>query len=318
MKQQFFIFSLVICTLLGVSAIRVHAQVLDPDSQAVISADSPDLATDSALATESAIATPSARVEEEIQEKSQTDITQPQAAVKSRLAQVLDANPIGPLSPLNFIQHVIRSAVNAGVPANTLVLILMFPMVASLIAASRHMVGLQGFGIYTPAVLAVVFLSTGIITGVIVFVIIVLGAAVAKELFKFLKLEYLPRNALIVWFVSLLVFAGMVASPYLVSVVNLAALGIFPVLVLILLSENFLQAQLSGSRSKVLELTGETLLLAIGSALIMDMDLVQNFVILHPEVVIVAVAIIDVLVGKYTGLRLTEYFRFKPIIDEEE
>ena len=72
------------------------------------------------------------------------------------------------------------------------------------------------------------------------------------------------------------------------------------------------------SQSRAIELTIETLVLAIGSALFMRMSLVQETVILHPEITIVGVAILDIAVGRYTGLRITEFFRFKPIMDEEE
>lgn len=270
------------------------------------------------IATESATASPSARVEEKIQEKTETDITETRGAVKGRLAQFLDQNPIGPLSPTNFVQHAIRRAVDQGVPANMLVLMLMFPVVASVIAVSRHIIGLQGFGVYIPAVLSVAFLSTGIATGLFLFVAIIVSAIIAKFLFDRLKLQYLPRTALVLWFVSVMIFVLLLVSPYFVSIFNLAAVGIFPILVLILLSENFISSQLSVSQSRVLELTFETLILAIGSALLMNMNVVQEFVILHPEVTILFVLVLDVVIGKYTGLRLAEYFRFKPIIDEEE
>lgn len=277
-------------------------------------------ATNEASATASAqTATPSADVVERIAEKKEKDITETTPQVKSRLVRFLEETPAQPLSVTNFIQHAIRQAVAQGVPANILVLILLFPVVASLIAASRHILGLQGFGVYTPAVLAVALLSTGIITGLLLFLTILLAASVGRRIFRSFKLQYLPRTALMLWMVSLAVFGILLLSPYLAQFdINLVAVSIFPILVLILLSENFIEAQLSGSQSRAIELTIETIFLAVMSALLMQTEAVQRFVIIYPELTIIAVFALDMVVGRFTGLRLSEYFRFRPIMDPEE
>jgi len=276
-------------------------------------------ATNSAEATASGEASPSAQVSQKIEEKKEKDITESSGPAKGRLAQLLDSNPIAPLNPTNFLQHAIRRAVDQGVQANVLVLILLFPVIASFIAASRHIIGLAGFGVYAPAILAVALLSTGIITGLFLFISILLVASVGRSVIKRFKLQYLPRTALLLWVVALSVFGLLLASPYFLRInLDLITLNIFPILVLVLLSENFVEATQTGSESKAIELTLETILLAVISALFVRTKLVQDFVILHPELTILAVLVIDMAVGKYSGLRLTEYFRFKPILDPEE
>ncbi|MBI5151692.1 MAG: hypothetical protein HZA34_03915 [Candidatus Pacebacteria bacterium] len=252
------------------------------------------------------------------QEKEHTiDITQTTVETKSKLAAYLDSVSMTPRSPLNIIQHAIRNAVNQGVPANILVLLLLFPVTASLIAIFRHIIGLRGFGIYTPAVIAVAFISTGIVRGLILFLLVFTTVMVGKSLLNRLKLQYLPRTALLLWFVSCTMFGLLLLSPYL-PIANLASVGIFPLLVLILLSENFLEAQISGSLRRAIQLTIETLVLATISAVFMRTLEVQKFVIIYPEFTILAVLCIDIIVGKYTGLRVSEFFRFQPIIDPEE
>ncbi len=272
------------------------------------------------LATQSAeTASPSAEIVAKIEQKEEKDITQTTPQVKSRLARILDDNPIGPLSWNNFIQQTIRRAVDGGVPANILVLLLLFPVIASFIAVSRHFIGLEGFGVYIPAVLAVALLSTGIISGLSLFIVIILVATLGRDVVKRLRLQYLPRTAIVLWAVSLAVFGVLLISPFLVRVgIDLITLSIFPILVLILLSENFIDAQLSSTQSRALQLMTETIVLAVASALFVRTQIVQDFVILHPEIVILAVLFIDLAVGKYTGLRVTEYLRFKSIIDREE
>ncbi len=317
--QRFFFFLLLIGGyLVLLFSLHIPAQAQASRVDLVENVASP-AATESATATSSATASPSAEVVQKIEEKKERDITETSGQAKSRLVQLLDDNPVDTMNPTNVIQHAIRRAVEQGVPANILVLILLFPVIASFIAASRHIIGLSGFGVYTPAILAVALISTGIVTGLALFISILLVASIGRSIIKRFKLQYLPRTALLLWVVSLSVFGLLLLSPYLVQInIDLVAVGIFPILVLILLSENFVEATQTGSESRAIELTLETILLAVLSALFLRTEMVQDFVILHPEMTILAVLALDVAVGKYTGLRLSEYFRFKPLLDSEE
>ena len=94
-----------------------------------------------------------------------------------------------PLSWYNFLQYGIAQAVDQGVSADTIVLVLLFPLVASLIAAGRHLLGFHGFGIFVPAMLAVAFVATGIKVGLILFLVIYLTANLARKITQKLKLQ---------------------------------------------------------------------------------------------------------------------------------
>ena len=104
---------------------------------------------DSGQATESAEATSAGTIK--LEQATQQDITQRESPIKGKLEGYLLEKDPGPLSYRNFIQYGIRQAVAKGVSPNTIVLILLFPLVASMIAASRHLLGLTGFGIFVPA-----------------------------------------------------------------------------------------------------------------------------------------------------------------------
>lgn len=258
-----------------------------------------------------------AKVEETVREILARDLTETAGPAKSRLAQYLDDNPAEPFAVWNSLQYVIRRAVDRGVPANTLVLLLLFPVTATLIAIFRHIIGLRGFGVYTPAVLAVAFLSTGLSIGLVLFGLVFVITTLGKTILARLRLQYLPRTALLIWFVSLSMFGFMVLAPEL-SLSNVVGVGIFPILVLVLLSENFLEAEQMGSFRGAMQLTLETLFLAAISALFMRTLPVQEFVILHPEFTILTVFVVNILVGRYTGLRVMELLRFRSVIEPEE
>lgn len=276
------------------------------DSTSLDSTESGELATGSAE-----VATRAATIVERVVEK-KPDITEPEGEVKGKLERYLEEKTVGPLSLTNFLQHAVREAVRQGVPANTIVLVLLFPVVAAIIAASRHLIGLRGFGIFTPAVLSVAFVATGIVTGIALFIIILVVATVGRRFLKPLKLQYLPRMALLLWFVSLGVFAAMAAAPS-IQFDALTQVNIFPILILILLAENFIEVQIGKSDREATELTVETIIMALISSLLLSLDVVQRFALLNPEMLVVLVAIFNIFVGRYVGLRYTEYLKFKKL-----
>jgi len=270
-------------------------------------------ATDSAEATTSTkLASPSAEIEEKLQKKKDEDITETGGQQKSKLAAYLDEHPIGPLSWNNFVQHAVRKSIEKGLPANIIVLLILFPLIAAIISASRHIIGFRGFGIYIPAVLSVAFVSTGILTGTIIFIAVLLAAIMTRTVIRRLRLPYLPRRAMLLWGVSIWVLIILMLAAY-SDVTSLVTINIFPLLIIMLLTENFMSSQLFNSQKEAFKLTVETLMIAIFCSLIISLDQVQQIVILRPELTFIAIAFANILTGKYSGLRLLEYLRFTPL-----
>jgi len=276
-----------------------------------------DLTTLETSTTAATAASPAAEVVQKIQEKTEQDITQPSQTQKGKLATYLDENPPGKLSWNNWIRYAIYFAVTEGVPPNIIVLVILFPLIASLIAASRHVIGLRGFGIYIPAVLSVALVSTGVFEGVAIFLAIALSAILTNRFLRKIRVSYLPRTALLLWTISLGILAMLLVAP-IFGLTNLMSVNIFPILILVLLSENFLDAQSRTKQSDAFALTAETLGLAIISGLIIKWESLQKFALIQPELLILAIAAFNIIVGKFTGLRLSEWLRFRSIIEEEE
>ena len=241
------------------------------------------------------------------------DITERTSAVKGRLEGYLDEKEIGKLSWLNFLQQAIRQAVDKGVSANTIVLVLLFPLVAGLIAAARHLIGLTGFGIFVPAMLSVAFVATGIKVGIIMFAVVFFGASLARKATERLKLQYLPRMALMMWLVSALVLAVLLGAVN-INLGSLSAVSIFPILILMLLSENFIEVQTGKSRHEATLVMVQTIVMAIIGAMVLKANWVQKLVLLNPEISLLTIALLDIYVGRYTGLRALEMWKFRKII----
>ena len=274
-------------------------------------------ATESSEATpEATLASPSAETVQKIQEKKDQDITETEGEQKSKLVRYLEENPLENKNFTNLLQQAIRNAVKEGVPPNVIVLVLLFPLVSSFIAASRHIIGLRGFGIYIPAVLSIALVSTGILEGIAMFLAIILVAIPAKKILTKFKLPYLPRTAILLWFISLTILAILLLAP-LINMVTLMTVNIFSIMVLVLLAENFLDAQARTKPIDAIALTLETLGLAFLSGILLQWEALQKFALLQPELLIVSIFVINFIVGKFVGLRFSEYFRFRSLMEEE-
>lgn len=259
------------------------------------------------IATGSAVEATTSAVVERI-----NDLTQPEKS-KPRLEMLLDSQKVDGWWGTNFLKVAIREAVAKGVPANTVVLLLLFPLVAALVAFSRQVVGVNGFGIFTPAVLSVAFLSTGGVVGLVLLFGILLVATLGRMIVKRIKMPYLPRLAVLIWLVAMGVLGLLLVSPAL-GLEKLTSIGIFPILVFVLMVETFIEAQITRSLRTTMEMTLETVILALVAYKVMSAPMVQNQVLLHPEISVVAILGLDYLIGKYKGLRWLEYWRFRKVI----
>lgn len=243
------------------------------------------------------------------------DITQQTESTVEPLKKILDSQKLQGLNPSNAVKYAIRNAVEAGVPANTIVLLLLLPLIAAFIAFARNIIGVRGFGIFLPAALAVAFVATGPLVGIGLFLVIVSISTIARIILRKLKLriQYLPRMALILWSVVVAVLGVLFLAPIFKSNA-LANVSIFAVLILALLAEDFTRVQLGKSARVAVALTTETLVLSLISFVFLTSPMLQEFALLHPEVMLIGVAIFDFLLGQYVGLRVLEFWRFRRLI----
>jgi hypothetical protein len=79
---------------------------------------------------------------------------------------------------------------------------------------------------------------------------------------------------------------------------------------MILLAEEFTRTQLVKSKNEAVRLTMGTLILAVIGAGLMSLQTVQRGVLNYPEAVIGGTLLVNLAVGNYAGMRLTELGRF--------
>lgn len=214
---------------------------------------------------------------------------------------------------MNIFQALISQAIFSGVSEETIVLLLLLPLVAAVVGAARHLIGFRGFGIFIPTAIAVAFATTGIGTGILVFLVILALATISHQALRKLRLHYLPRMALLLWLVTVGILSLILASPYL-GWGQLTTISIFPIVILILLAEEFIAVQIGKSLREAARMTAETIVIALVGYFVLTLEGLHHFALIYPHWVVLIPLILDLLIGRFTGLRLLEYQRFKRLL----
>jgi hypothetical protein len=213
----------------------------------------------------------------------------------------------------NTIRTIENLVVERGVSQETIALLLLLPLVATLVSVFHYVLGWSGYGIFMPTMIAVSLLATGISGGLFLFGVILLVSLLCNKILKKFKLHFWPARSINLMFISITVFVLMAVSSYL-NLFDVRRITIFPVLFMILLVEEFVRTQLVRSRTEANKLTLGTLFLAILGAVVMSFGQIKEWVFLNPDLTILLVIVINIVVGNYKGIRLTEIKRFKKAI----
>ena len=83
------------------------------------------------------------------------------------------------------------------------------------------------------------------------------------------------------------------------------------------MAEEFTRTELAKSKNEAKSLMVGTLVLAMVGAVVMGLKSVSETVLLHPGISLAAGLIINLIVGNYTGIRLSEISRFKKAIRQK-
>ncbi|MFA6475288.1 MAG: 7TM domain-containing protein [Patescibacteria group bacterium] len=215
------------------------------------------------------------------------------------------------ITPFNFISYGVNYLINNGVGSDTIFLLLALPVVATLISFGRQVVGVKAFGIYVPTVMTLSFTITGLRYGVLAFLLLLGAATLARIAARRLRILYLPRMAIVLTIVSVTLFGALILSA-LYGETDILAISIFPILVMMTLTEKFVEVQIEQGNRQAIFLTAETLALAIISYLIITWDEFSTLLMGYPELILLTL-VINIVLGRFSGLRVIEYFRFRKL-----
>lgn len=222
----------------------------------------------------------------------------------------------GRISVWNSISYLVSFMISQGIPSNTIVLLLMLPIIATIIALLKQVVGITTFGLYTPSIITLSFLALGLEFGLIILLIIIVSGAAVRKLLDRFHLLHIPRIAIVLTFSTLIILLTLALGTYL-GISSVATIAVFPMLIMTTLAEKFVSALGGRGFYAALLLMIETTIVSLICYWVVEWHYLQNLILGHPEIILLLL-IFNYILGRWTGLRLMEYVRFREVMKHAE
>ncbi|MDY6981055.1 MAG: UUP1 family membrane protein [Pseudomonadota bacterium] len=223
-----------------------------------------------------------------------------ETALKSALLSGAHKNPLWQSFSLASLpldtQHVYR-------------IVLMIPIGALLLVLLRNVIGIKTFGTFMPILIALAFRETQLLWGVIFFILIVGVGLSIRFYLEHLKLLLVPRLASVLTIVILLMMLVSIITNRM-DIERGLSVALFPMVILAMTIERMsIVWEERGAAEAIQQGLGSLLVAALAYLLMTSPQLVHLF-FTFPELTLLVLALI-MLMGRYSGYRLTELVRFR-------
>ena len=192
----------------------------------------------------------------------------------------------------------------------------MVPLGALVIVVLRNLVGLATFGTFMPVLIALAFRETELVWGIFMFLLLVVVGLLLRLYLERLKLLLVPRLAAVLTIVIMLIAFFSIISVRLELDRGLSV-ALFPVVILAMTIERMSIVLEENGSQEALKLGSGSLIAAIIGYLVMTNETLTHIMFVFPETLLLILAI-TLLLGRYTGYRLLELWRFRSLMKEAD
>ncbi len=191
--------------------------------------------------------------------------------------------------------------------------IMTIPIGVFILVVLRNIIGLRGVGTFMPVLIALSFRETHLFWGLVLFGVVISAGLLVRLYFDHLKLLLVARLGAIVMFVILFLAVITVFSNKLDFEPGLSV-ALFPLVILTMTIERVSVIWDESGPGEAIRMAVFSLVIAAFCYLLMSAHPVQHVFFAFPETVLVLIAL-ALLIGRYTGYRLTELVRFRVLAE---
>jgi hypothetical protein len=187
--------------------------------------------------------------------------------------------------------------------------IVLIPLGAFVVVLMRNIIGISTLGTFMPVLLALALLEIKPVKGILMFSVLVGAGLWFRFLLSRMHLLVVPRVAACVVIVTLLMVLMSVIS-YKLGFDAGIQITLFPMIIIAWTLERMsLIWEEEGKRSAIVQVSG-SLVVSVFAYGFMKISQIQYWALNFPELLLILLAGI-ILIGRYTGYRLSELIRFK-------
>jgi len=187
--------------------------------------------------------------------------------------------------------------------------ILMVPIGVIFLVLMRNVVGVKTFGTFMPILIALAFRETQLLWGLGLFIVVIsLGLAI-RFYFDQLKLLLVPRLASVLIVVIMLMGAISILS-FKLGLPHGLSIALFPMVIMTMTIERMSIVWEERGPAEAMQQGFGSLFVAAIAYLLMSIEVLRHFIFVFPEMLLILLAM-TILLGRYSGYRLSELIRFK-------
>jgi len=192
---------------------------------------------------------------------------------------------------------------------NVYKVLLMVPLGALVVVFMRNIIGIRTFGTFMPILIALAFRETELFWGLLLFSLIVGLGMLLRAYVEQLKLLLVPRLAAVLTMVVLLM-AGVSVIMHKLGFEMGLSVALFPMVIMTMTIERMSLTWEEAGPAEAFKQVSGSLLVAVMGYLAMNIGEFQYMFFVFPELLLVVLAAI-LLLGRYSGYRLMELWRFR-------
>lgn len=193
--------------------------------------------------------------------------------------------------------------------------ILLIPVGVLMVVLMRILVGLKTSGTFMPVLIALAFIQTSLITGLVGFLLIVGAGLVIRSYLSYLNLLLVARiSAVIIMVIGIIAIFSIIA--YKLGLTEGMKVTFFPMIILAWTIERMSILWEEEGPHQVVIQGGGSLLVAVLAYLAMNNEWIRHLTFNFLGIQLILMALV-LMAGNYTGYRLLELKRFKPMVEDK-
>ncbi len=220
-----------------------------------------------------------------------------------------------------LLSYLVDNLIYNWFPINLIWLFFALGLAALIISVFRQVIWFSVFGIYSPMFFATSMAVFWLRFSIVLFIIAIIAVLLTRIFTKKIYLLYSAKLTVLL----ILYFLMIVIILWLDKILNINMIDfsmfnnwlvIFPIIFLIVVADKVFYEWFK-IRSKTWIVSFIEFLIVSGVVFgILSRDALKQLLLSYPEFIII-IFILNILVGRFTGLQLLEYFRFIPLLEKE-
>ncbi len=198
-----------------------------------------------------------------------------------------------------------------GVSETVLELLIAVCILATVVSIARYIFDSKTYGIYAPILLAIAYSYTGLKYGLAITLVVILTSLLSFSVLNKIRMHYITRIATNYTVLSMvLILFFILIERFGLGLENMANIPPLAFISIAALSDFFIKQYLKKSLQGSLITLFGTIFVAVIGWFVITREIISEYM-LNNLWILPLLTILNILLGRFTGLRLKDYLRFR-------